>query len=136
LADYLLDTRFGRLVGDRLLTDPHVHIPHLASIETASVIRGWVRSGRLDESAAVQALDHLSDLAAERHDHEPFLPRVWELRHNLTAYDALYVALAEALDAPLVTCDARLARAPVPSVTIELISPGGGNAGGGQAGHT
>ncbi len=60
-----------------------------------------MRGGRLDESAAVQALDHLSHLAAERHDHEPFLGRVWELRHNLTAYDALYVTLAEALDAPL-----------------------------------
>jgi predicted nucleic acid-binding protein len=121
LADYLLDTRVGRLVGDRLLADPNLHIPHLASIETASVIRGWVRGGRLDESAAVQALDHLSDLAAERHDHEPFLRRVWELRHNLTAYDALYVALAEALDAPLITCDARLAQTPLTSITIEVV---------------
>jgi predicted nucleic acid-binding protein len=125
LADYLLDTRRGRLVGDRLLADPNLHIPHLATIETASVIRGWVRGGRLDESAAVQALDHLSDLAAERHDHEPFLRRVWELRHNLTAYDALYVALAEALDAPLITCDGRLARAPVAGVTIEVVELSG-----------
>jgi predicted nucleic acid-binding protein len=125
LADYLLDTRLGRLVGDRLLADPDLHIPHLASIETASVIRGWVRGGRLDESAAVQALDHLSDLAAERHNHEPFLRRVWELRHNLTAYDALYVALAETLDAPLITCDARLARAPVAGVTVEVVGLSG-----------
>jgi predicted nucleic acid-binding protein len=121
LADYLLDTRLGRAVGDRMLADPDLHIPHLASIETASVVRGWVRGGRLDESAAIQALEHLSDLAAERHDHEPFLSRVWELRHNLTAYDALYVALAEALDAPLITCDARLAGLPLKSVTIEVI---------------
>ena len=125
MADYLLDTRLGRLVGDRLLADPDLHIPHLASIETASVIRGWVRGGRLDESAAVQALDHLSDLAAERHNHEPFLRRVWELRHNLTAYDALYVALAETLDAPLITCDARLARAPVAGVTVEVVGLSG-----------
>ena len=100
------------------------------------MIRRWVLGGRLDESAAVQALDHLSDLAAERHDHEPFLRRTWELRHNVTAYDAIYVALAEALDAPLITCDARLARAPVASVTIELISPGSGYSGGDQVGHT
>jgi predicted nucleic acid-binding protein len=99
-----------------------VHIPHLASIETASVIRGWARGGRVDTSEAVDAIDRLSELAAERYDHEPFLSRVWELRHNLTAYDALYVALAEALDAPLVTCDARLGRAPLTGVTIEVIA--------------
>jgi hypothetical protein len=55
---------------------------------------------------------------------KPFLRRVWELRHNLTVYGALHVALAEALDAPLITCDVRLARAPVDSVAIELILPG------------
>ena len=99
-----------------------LHIPHLASIETASVIRGWVRGGQLDQSEAVQAVDRLSELPAERHDHEPYLSRVWALQHNLTAYDAVYVALAEALDAPLLTCDARLARAPLTGVTIELIT--------------
>ena len=118
----MLDTRLGRVVGDRLLADPDVHIPHLASIETASVIRGWARAGRVDMSEAADAMDRLSELAAERYDHEPFLSRVWELRHNLTAYDALYVALAEALDAPLVTCDARLGRAPLTDVTIEVIA--------------
>jgi predicted nucleic acid-binding protein len=121
LADYLLDTRLGRLVADRLLADPNLHLPHLASIETTSVIRGWVRGGRLDESAAIVALDNLADLPAERHNHEPFLHRVWELRHNLTAYDAVYIALAEALDAPLITCDVRLARAPLTTVTIEVM---------------
>ena len=99
-----------------------MHIPHLASIETVSVIRGWARGGWVDTSEAVDALDRLSELSAERYDHEPFLTRVWELRHNLIAYDALYVALAEALDAPLVTCDARLGRAPLIGVTVEIIA--------------
>ena len=77
---------------------------------------GWTRS------EAVGCYRPTIEPAAERYDHEPFLTRVWELRHNLTAYDALYVALAEALDAPLVTCDARLGRAPLTGVTIEVIA--------------
>ena len=122
MAEYVLDTPLGRLVGDRLLADPNLHIPDLASIETASVIRGWMRGGRLHESKALRALADLSDSAAERHGHEPYLHRVWELRHNLSAYDALSVALAETPRAPLLTCDARLGRAPLANVTIEVIA--------------
>lgn len=97
-------------------------MPHLASIETASVIAGWMRGGKLHPSMALRALSDLADLPAERHAHEPYLDRVWELRHNLSAYDAVYVALAETLDATLVTCDARLGRAPLPGVVIDVIT--------------
>ena len=71
MAEYVIDTPLGRLVGDRLLADPNLHIPHLASIETASVIRGWMRGGLLHESKALRAMADLSDSAAERHGHDP-----------------------------------------------------------------
>jgi predicted nucleic acid-binding protein len=105
-----------------MLADGDVHIPHLASIETASTIRGVLRGRQIDLWQAELAMVNLADLAAERHAHEVFLPRIWALRHNLSAYDAAYVALAEALDSPLLTCDARLARAPLTGVTIELMT--------------
>jgi predicted nucleic acid-binding protein len=105
-----------------MLADLDVHLPHLAGIEVASIVRGVVLGGHLDPSEGEQVLINLADLAAVRHAHEPFLQRVWELRHNASAYDAVYVALAEALDAPLLTCDARLSRAPIIGVTIELIT--------------
>lgn len=98
-------------------------MPHLATIETTSVIRGWSVGGWLEPRIAQRALVDLASFQAVRHHHEPYLPRAWELRHNLSAYDAVYVALAETLDAPLLTCDARLARAPLTSVTIEVVEP-------------
>jgi len=106
-----------------MLADLDVHLPHLASIEVASIVRGVVLGGQIDPSQGEQVLTNLAALAAVRHAHEPYLQRVWELRHNVSAYDAVYVVLADALDAPLVTCDARLARAPIIGVTIELIAP-------------
>ena len=66
------------------------------------------------------ALEHLQQFDLARYSHEPFLPRIWDLRSNLTAYDAAYVSLAESLDAPLLTCDAKLATAPGTSARIEL----------------
>ena len=76
---------------------------------------GWIRVRRLPRSASCRSLD------LERHAHEPLLDRVWALRRNLTAHDAVYVALAEALDADLLTCDARLARAPGMAARVELV---------------
>lgn len=95
------------------LTSEHgddLHLPHLAIVETVSALRGWVRGGRLPERRAAQALEDLADFPAHRWPAEPLLPRIWELRDNLTAYDATYVALAESLDATLLTADVRLAR--------------------------
>ena len=80
-----------------------------------------MREGELDPASAASALEDLRSLDLERHTHEPLLDRVWALRQNLTAYDAVYVALAEALDTTLLTCDGRLARAPGVSRRVELV---------------
>ncbi len=92
-------------------------------METAAVLRRMVGRGLLPAARATLALDDLIVFPATRHPHEPYLRRVWELRANVSAYDAVYVALAESLRAPLLTVDARLTRAPLPGVQIELIAP-------------
>lgn len=85
------------------------------------MIRGWTLSGQLEQGLAWQALRDLADVPAVRHPHEPYLERVWSLRANLTAYDAVYVALAEVLEAPLLTCDRRLAGAPLIGARVDLV---------------
>jgi predicted nucleic acid-binding protein len=99
------------------------HIPHLCSIETTSILRRWVRQSEMTDQRASAALADLAQFSAVRHAHEPYLERIWALRENVSSYDAVYVALAEALGVPLLTCDARLGRAPLTSVTIELVGP-------------
>ncbi|MFT3853249.1 MAG: type II toxin-antitoxin system VapC family toxin [Ilumatobacteraceae bacterium] len=86
-----------------------LHMPHHAVIETASVLRAWVRRGGIAESRAMAALADLGDLPAQRWPGEPLLARLWELRDSVTAYDASYVSLADLLDADLLTADHRLA---------------------------
>lgn len=122
IVELLLGTRSARTIAARI-ADPELglHIPHLADVEVAQVLRRYVRDGELDFSAATAALEDLRSLDLERHSHEPLLDRVWALRGHMTAYDAVYVALAEALDAPLLTCDGRLARAPGVSRRVELV---------------
>ena len=93
----------------------------LIDLEVTSVWRGLVRGGRVPAARVEAALDDLRDLPIQRVEHTSLLPRCWELRENLSAYDATYVALAEALDAPLVTADARLARAPGPRCTVTVV---------------
>lgn len=88
-----------------------LHLPHLADVEAASVLRGLVLAGSLDSQRAASALVDLRDFPAQRWPADVLFERVWELRDNVTAYDATYVALAEALDAEFVTADAKLARA-------------------------
>jgi predicted nucleic acid-binding protein len=95
--------------------------PHLIDIEVAQVIRRLLSIGQVDQRRAGEALSDLADFPLHRSAHTPLLPRIWALRHNLTAYDAAYVALAEALDARLLTCDARLASAPGHTAHVELI---------------
>jgi predicted nucleic acid-binding protein len=122
VLELLLGTKQGRSIGARI-ADPALglHAPHLLDIEVAQTLRRFVREREIDPDTALSALDDLSSLDLERHAHEPLLHRVWALRDNLTAYDAVYVALAEALDAPLLTCDARLSRAPGLGKRIELV---------------
>jgi predicted nucleic acid-binding protein len=123
LVELLLGTESGRSIASRI-ADPEValHVPHVADLEVAQTLRRFVRDGDLDAEASSSALENLQALDVQRHAHEPLLGRIWALRENLTAYDAAYVALAEVLDATLLTCDARLSRAPGIVVRAELIA--------------
>jgi len=98
-----------------------LHAPHLIDIEIAHVIRRSAARGEIAADRGQAAIEDLADFPLRRHPHLPLLTRIWELRHNLTAYDAAYIALAEALDAPLLTRDARLAAATGHRARIELI---------------
>jgi predicted nucleic acid-binding protein len=99
-----------------------LHVPHLLDVEVTSAVRRWVLSGRLSVEHARMSLLDLRDLAADRHAHEPLLDRVLDLRDALSAYDAMYVALAELLGTSLVTGDQRLARAPGILCPVTLLS--------------
>jgi predicted nucleic acid-binding protein len=106
-----------------LLEDPGVplDVPHLLDVEVLQALRRLVMIGELNVDEAAEALDTLSALDFERHGHESLLERAWTLRENYSAYDAVYVALAESLDGELVTCDSRLAKAPGVKVRLRLV---------------
>lgn len=122
LLEVLLNTAASARVADRLF-QPEVtlYAPHLIDLEVVQVLRRYATSGAVSAERGVQALEDLMDFPLVRYPHDVLLPRIWELRHNLTAYDAAYVALAEALAAPLVTRDAALARARGHAATVELV---------------
>ena len=122
LVELVLGTPTGRVIASRI-ADPAVglHVPHLADIEVAQALRRYAKGGELDASAAAVALEDLRALDLQRHAHEPLLDRVWELRQHLSAYDAVYVALAEVLETVLLTCDGRLARASGVARHVELV---------------
>jgi predicted nucleic acid-binding protein len=112
LAEYLIGSAPGQAAARVFAShERSLHMPHLAVSEATSVLRSWVARGVLPERRARGALEDLADFPATHYAAEPFLNRIWQLRHNLSAYDAHYVALAEALEAPLLTADARIARA-------------------------
>lgn len=112
VAEFLVSSSAGTSAASRMAEhDGDLHVPHLAVIETTSVLRTWVRRGEMSDQRASSAVADLADLPARRWPSELLLPRVWELRDNITPYDATYVALAELLDATLLTRDGRLARA-------------------------
>lgn len=96
----------------RALANEQLHAPHLIDSEVANALRRSVLGGRLAETAGRAALDVWARLGLTRHAVHPLLPRVWQLRETVSAYDAGYVALAESLDCALVTADSRLSRAP------------------------
>lgn len=112
----------GELVEERM-SEPNqtVHIPHLLDLEVVQVLRRRVNAGLMTAPRCLRALSDLASLQLFRHPHDFLLPRVWELRHNITAYDAVYIALAEYLGAPLLTRDHRLANAPGHYAQIDLI---------------
>lgn len=122
VVEALLGTRAAAAIEARLLDSSEtLHAPYLLDLEVAQVLRRYVGSGDMAAERGQAALADFADLAVHRYPHEPFLPRVWELRNNLTAYDAVYVALAEALEAPLLTRDRRLATAAGHRARIELM---------------
>ena len=122
LVELILDTATGQVIAGRI-ADPSegLHVPHLADIEVVQALRRYVREGEIDVETAETALDDLRALDLQRHAHEPLLERVWELRKNLTAYDAVYVALAEVLDGVVLTCDRRLSQAPGMTRRVALV---------------
>ena len=122
VIEVLLNTPAGVRVADRLFADGEtLHAPHLLDLEVAQVLRRYALSAELDAARGAQALEDLAALPLSRYPHDVLLPRIWELRHTVTAYDAAYVALAEALAAPLVTRDAALAASRGHAARIELL---------------
>lgn len=122
LLEVLLRTSFAKAVEDRLFVPQQtLHAPHLIDVEAAQVIRRYAANREIDDERGRAALADLAEFPLRRYPHDFLLPRIWELRNNLTAYDAAYVALAEALDAPLLTRDRRMAGAAGPFASIEVI---------------
>lgn len=111
--------------GDRArerLGGEEIAAPEIVDLEVASVLRRLVASGSMPERRASLALDDLLDMPVRRAPHRPLIGRCWELRDNVSPYDAAYVALAEALETTLVTADSRLAAAPGPRCPVELLT--------------
>ena len=122
VIELLLRTKRGEKVEARALTpDEQMHAPHLLDVEITQVLRRLVQLKEISPLRGQQALDDYVALNIKRATHVDLLPRMWDLRESITAYDAAYVAFAEALDAPLVTCDGKLARSHGHRVKIELI---------------
>jgi predicted nucleic acid-binding protein len=121
LAEVLIGTTGSQGIRNRLAIEPDQAAPHVIDVEVFGVIRRAHQQGTLDGTAAAQAVEDLYDWPGERFGHRPLLARAWELQASVRGWDAMYVALAEALGVVLLTTDARLAAAPGPSCEIEVI---------------
>lgn len=120
--EWLLQSRAGIKIDKRIFSvSESLHAPHLLDLEVAQVLRRYVREKLITAQRGREALEDLGDLQLNRYPHEFLIPRVWDLPTTLTAYDAVYVALAELLDAALVTCDRRIASASGHSANVEVI---------------
>ena len=122
VLELLLNTDAAEEVGARLL-DPAAIVcaPHLLDVEVLQVLRRYALAKELSRNRGRQAVEDLTDLPITRYPHEPFVERIWELRHNLTAYDAAYVALTETLGAVLLTRDRHLAKSTGHRARIEVV---------------
>jgi predicted nucleic acid-binding protein len=120
--EWLLQTPAGTRVDRRIFSHQvSLHAPHLLDLEVAQVLRRYVRDKIMTAQRGQEALEDLEGLPLNRYPHDFLIPRVWQLRANLTAYDAVYVALSEVLDAPLLTCDSGMASAPGHHATVEVL---------------
>lgn len=122
LLEVLLRTGAAGAVEARLFGGETLHAPHVIDLEVAHVLRRYERAGELTARRGREALDDLEAFRIERYPHHLFLGRVWSLRANATAYDACYLALAEALGAPLLTRDRRLATVPGHGAKVEVVA--------------
>ena len=125
LFEVVADTPRAREIADRLARDTDHVAPHVIDVEVLGVIRAQHLRGRLDATAAGQAVADLRDWPGERFGHRWIMDRAWDLRDSVRGWDAFYVALAEAFDATLLTLDGRLARAHGPTCRIEVIGTAG-----------
>lgn len=122
LVDLLLRLNDAPALTDTLLDPARVlNAPQLIDIEVAQTLRRYVINGELPSARGRAALDDLADLPLERYAHTLLLPRIWDYRGNLTAYDATYLALADALDCPVWTRDTRFANAPPAIGRVRLV---------------
>ena len=120
-VDWLLQTTSGKRIEKRIyVRRESLHAPQLLDLEVTQVLRRLTQQGVVSGTRADEAVRDLLDLRVTRYPHLVFLPRIWQLRHNFSAYDAAYVVLSEKLGAPLITRDGRLSSASGHGATIEL----------------
>jgi predicted nucleic acid-binding protein len=120
--EWLLQSPAGVKIDQRIFAvSESLHAPHLLDLEVAQVLRRYVRDQAITAHRGQEALEDLRDLPLNRYPHDFLVPRIWELRATLTAYDAAYVALAELLGAPLLTCDGKIVSAPGHYANVELV---------------
>lgn len=125
LVEVLIGSPGGNEIRRRLSREPDQAAPHIVDVEAFSVIRQRYRAKSLDRTAATQAIEDLQSWPGERFGHQLLLARAWELRDTVRGWDAMYVALAEVLEATLLTTDLRLASAPGPRCRIQTFERSG-----------
>ena len=119
--DWLLQTPSGQQIEQRIYSaNESLNAPHLLDIEFVQVMRRLVRDGKIEGQRADEAIEDLVDMRITRYPHYVLLPRIWQLRNNLSAYDATYIALAQTLGATLLTRDSRLAGAAGHNAKVEV----------------
>ena len=123
VVEWLLGLPLADAVGARILAADSLHAPALMDIEVAQVMRRYTAAKEIAADTGERALNVLRDLDVNRYTHESLLTIIWKLRHNLTAYDAAFVALAGVLDAPLITLDRRIAGAIMTgwNITVDVV---------------